>query len=282
MNKLVIILVSIFLFGCVSQEDYNNVKQENDILKEELDDLKYGSEKLLRQGTDYFNKNEFDSAEAKLSLLISKHGDSKEAIDGKKLLDKIASSRIELEDYNAWKLAEQSKDISTVESYITSHPSGKYISQAYQRINALKIENEQSAYDNAVSSNSSQIWKKFLSDYPNRQDVQEIRDKIIQAEIDEISRQSNVSSLPSSYRTGGGYSSTSVVKISNNTQYTLIVRYSGPQVASISIPSYGTRSISLLSGYYKIAATAGSVSCAGNENLSGDYSSTYYITTTRY
>jgi hypothetical protein len=277
-----LLILSISFFSCVSQDDYHKVQQENSLLKEELDDIKYGSDRLFKQATDYFNNNQLDSAEAKLNLLISKHNETKEAQEGRKMLAKLSTARIQLEDLNSWKSAEASKEISTVESYISSHPNGKYLALASQKIRALKNENEQSAYNNAVSVNTPYVWTKFIEDYPDRYDIDEIKKKIIRAEIAEILSSSNVSSLPSSYQTDNGYSENSTVSITNNTGYLLTVRYSGPDVTSVAIPAGGTRTVYLSSGTYQVGATAGSASCGGTESLHGSYTSSYTITTSRY
>jgi hypothetical protein len=277
-----LLILSISFFSCVSQDDYHKVQQENSLLKEELDDIKYGSDRLFKQATDYFNNNQLDSAEAKLNLLISKHNETKEAQEGRKMLAKLSTARIQLEDLNSWKSAEASKEISTVESYISSHPNGKYLALASQKIRALKNENEQSAYNNAVSVNTPYVWTKFIEDYPDRYDIDEIKKKIIRAEIAEILSSSNVSSLPSSYQTDNGYSENSTVSITNNTGYLLTVRYSGPDVTSVAIPAGGTRTVYLSSGTYQVGATAGSASCGGTVSLHGSYTSSYTITTSRY
>jgi len=88
--------------------------------------------------------------------------------------------------------------------------------------------------------------------------------------------------LPSFAQTNSGYSSTSSVTIKNDTGYELTVRYSGPSVTMISIPRGGSKTTSLSSGSYKIAASAGGLHYGGRESLSGNYSSSYYISTTRY
>jgi hypothetical protein len=281
-NLALLFTFSISLYSCVSQDDYNKVQQENSLLKEELEDMKFGSDRLLKQATDYFNNNQLDSAEAKLNLLISKHNETKEAQEGRKMLAKLSSARIQLEDLTSWKSAEVSKDISTVESYINSHPNGKYLALASQKIRTLKKENEQTAYNNAVSINTPYVWTKFIKDYPDRYDIEEIKKNIINAEIAEIRNSSNVSSLPSSYQTDNGYSENSSINITNNTGYLLTVRYSGPDVTSISIPAGGTRTVYLTSGTYQVGATAGSASCIGTESLHGTYSSSYTIRTSTY
>jgi len=100
--------------------------------------------------------------------------------------------------------------------------------------------------------------------------------------VAEIRSSSNVSSLPSSYQTDNGYSDNSNVNITNSTGYLLTVRYSGPDVTSISIPAGETRPVFLSSGTYQVGATAGSASCGGTESLHGSYTSSYTITTSTY
>ena len=280
LNKILVFIFLATVCSCASQDDFNKVQQENIQLKEELEEMKFGPERLLKQATNFYNNSQFDSAEAKLNLLISKHNESNEAQEGRKLLAKLSDGKSQLEDLNAWKAVESSNVLSSIEGYIQNHSNGKYLTLARQKIASLKVENEKSAYEYAESQNSSYTWSKFIADYPGRSDIEEIKRKIIKAEIAEIRGSSNVSSLPSSNQMDDGYSANSNVSITNNTGYELTVRYSGPDITSISIPAGSTRTVYLKSGSYQVGATAGSVSCAGNEDLHGTYSSSYTIRTT--
>jgi hypothetical protein len=140
----------------------------------------------------------------------------------------------------------------------------------------------QNAYDNAEQRNSSTAWKDFLSEYPNCNEASNIKKKIIKLEVDEIYGDSETGKMPSFQQSNYGNSSSSTVKITNNTGCDLVVRYSGAQIEMITISEGSTRSISISSGSYKVAATACGHNYAGLENLTGDYTSTFYISTSRY
>lgn len=124
--------------------------------------------------------------------------------------------------------------------------------------------------------------RSFLEDYPNYKDANAIRDKIIRLEVDEIMGNRNTGQMPTFNQNGYSISSASSVEITNNTGCSLTVRYSGVDVKMIEIPQGGTRRVTLSSGIYKVAASACGENYAGTENLSGSYSSTFYIETRRY
>ena len=91
-------------------------------------------------------------------------------------------------------------------------------------------------------------------------------------------------SLTSSY-SSGDYSESSSVTITNETGYTLTIRYSGPDVKMVEIPAGDSRSVYLSSGNYTVAASVNAASVrnyAGTEYLSGKYNARYYITSSLY
>ena len=95
--------------------------------------------------------------------------------------------------------------------------------------------------------------------------------------MDEILADRNTGQMPTFDRDSYSNSLSSNVSIKNNTGCDLIVRYSGSKVIKVEIPNGGTRSVSLPSGNYRVAASACSSNYGASENLSGDYSSTFYI-----
>ena len=85
--------------------------------------------------------------------------------------------------------------------------------------------------------------------------------------------------MPNSDKVGESSSGISEVSIRNDTSCELIVRYSGIDSKMISIPAQESRSISINSGNYRVTASACNQNYSGTENLSGNYSSSYYIST---
>lgn len=83
--------IGILLFGfigCgqVSQKDYDALKVENESLKKELEDLKFGADRLLGQAKNYIENKDFNSAKKELLLLLERHSVSQQATEGKELL----------------------------------------------------------------------------------------------------------------------------------------------------------------------------------------------------
>jgi hypothetical protein len=261
--------------SCVSETEHQKTLDENTALKSELEEIKFGAPNLLKDGKIFFENKDFKTAREKFNTLIERHSDLPEAIECKKYLAVIDEEEI-------WQSANNSKDISNVSTYIDKYSNGKYISQAKSLKETLKIQNMQNAYESAEQRNSSSAWKEFLSEYPNHNEASSIRKKIIKLEVDEIYGDSETGKMPSFEQYNYGNSSSSTVKITNNTDCDLVVRYSGTEIEMITIPEGSTRSVSLSSGNYRVAATACGHNYAGSENLSGDYASTFYISTTRY
>lgn len=275
-------LLSIFLSACVSESDHqkvvderNSLSIENENLKTELEEIKFGAPNLLSDGKQFYDAKDFSKATEKFQTLVEKHPDMPQTIEAKKYLANI-------DEEEQWQSALNSEEISYTEDYIEKYPKGKYISKANSRKNEIKQLNMQKAYDDASNSNSSYAWKRFLEDYPNHKNANSIKEKIIRLEVDEILGDRETGQMPSFNNYGSSYSANSSVEITNNTGCKLTVRYSGPDARVIEIPTGGTRKVHLSSGSYKIAASACGANYAGTENLQGSYGSTFYISTSRY
>lgn len=312
-------LFSILLFGCVSESTYQEAIAENQVLKAELEELKYGIPNLLADAKRLYDLNSFSEAKEKIDLLTQNHPNVIETVEAKKMLpsinEEILWQKIETEesldliekyalsypkgkysskvysrkqeilnliDKDAYENAKSRNSITAYKDYLEDYPKGKYRRKARDEISTIKRANQESAYANAKSRNSSSVWENFLEDYPNHPEKNNIKKKIISLKVDEIMGDRNTGQLPTFSQSSYGYSSSSSVTIENDTGHELTVRYSGPSVKMIVIPRGSSRTTSLSSGSYKIAASAGGLNYAGRERLSGSYSSTYYISTTRY
>ncbi len=78
--------------GGVSKNDYEILKAENQSLKQEIEDLKFGAEKLLSQAKIYIENKQFDKAKSDLQTLLDKHPTSTLSHEAKQLLDMVESS----------------------------------------------------------------------------------------------------------------------------------------------------------------------------------------------
>ncbi len=279
---LIFLTVALALSSCVSESEHqrivdekNALSIENQNLKNELEEIKFGAPNLLSDGKKFYQAKDFSQARQKFQILVEKHPDMPQSIEAKKYLANIDEEEL-------WQNALISEDISNTEDYISKYPKGKYISNAISRKNELKKLNMQKAYDDALSSNSSYAWKRFLDEYPDHPNKSSIKEKIIRLEVDEILGDRETGRMPSFDNYSTSYSSNSSVEITNNTGCNLTVRYSGVEAKLIEIPSGGTRTVYLSSGTYKIAASACGANYAGTESLHGSYGSTFYISRTRY
>jgi len=268
--------------ACVSESEHqkvitekNSLLAENEGLKSELEAIKFGAPNLLSDGKIFFEAKDFSSARQKFQTLIDKHPDMPQSVEAKRYLDVI-------DEEETWQNAINSDDVNNTDMYISKYPAGKYITTAISRKAELNLLNRQKAYDEALSSNSSSVWKRFLDNYPDHPNKGSINEKIIRLEVDEILGSTETGQMPSFDSYGSSYSSNSSVKITNNTGCDLTVRYSGVQAKIIEIPSGGTSTVYLASGSYKIAASACGSNYAGVESLQGSYGSTFYISRTRY
>jgi hypothetical protein len=282
MNRMTCILIPILFFSCVSQSEHDKVvssrdaiKEERDKLKEELNEIKFGAPSLLLEGKKFYQAKDFAEARNKFQTLVEKHPDMPQSIEAKKYL-------FEIDEEELWKSVSTSEDITFTEKYINDYPNGKYISKAKTRRTELRKLNMQTAYDAASNQNTSYAWKNFLEDYPDHDEASLIKERIIRLEVDEISGNRETREIPSFNQVGSSYASNSSVEITNNTGCELTVRYSGVDAKIIVISVGETRSVSLSSGSYKIAASACGANYAGVEDLQGEYRSTFYISTRRY
>ncbi|WP_286859412.1 MULTISPECIES: hypothetical protein [Sphingobacterium] len=91
MKRLITITSLLVVYGCnnISQEKYERLKAENETLKSELNEFKYGSSNMLSNAKKMIAGKSFENAKSELSSLLEKHPDSKEANEVKELLKDI-------------------------------------------------------------------------------------------------------------------------------------------------------------------------------------------------
>lgn len=266
------IAIFVFLLGCVSSADYNALEQENKDLKQEINDLKFGAKVLMSDALKFYNAKDYGGTRQKLLLLLEKHGDQPESLEAKKILSII-------DEEEAWI---NSTDLTGAESYLQNYPKGKHLASVKRKIEEFRMLKEDSEYESALLSNSSSAWKNFISNYPDRIDRRDIEKRIIDSEVSEIMGVATTGKLPTFVQTSYEFSSSSSVSVTNDTGCELTLRYSGADSRRVEIPAGATRTVSLSSGNYKIAASACGANYAGVESLNGSYSSKYYISTSRF
>lgn len=135
-------------------------------------------------------------------------------------------------------------------------------------------------YEEAMATLSIYELKDFIKKNPNHENIDNLKSKLIDLEVNLIMNDEKTGKMPISDKISNSNSSSSEVSIKNDTSCELEVRYSGKNSKMISIPAGQSASISLRSGNYRVTASACGENYAGIENLSGNYSSSYYISTT--
>ena len=156
MKRIFIFLaVALALTSCVSESEHqrtidekNALSAENEILKNELEEIKFGAPNLLSDGKKFYQAKDFSQARQKFQTLLQKHPDMPQSIEAKNYLANIDEEEL-------WQKAFNSEEISNTEDYIEKYPKGKYIKNAVSRKSELKKLIMQDAYDDASSSNSS-------------------------------------------------------------------------------------------------------------------------------
>ena len=136
-------------------------------------------------------------------------------------------------------------------------------------------------FEEVMQTTSLYDLENYIEKNPNHENIEKLKARLIDLEVDQIFRDERTGKMPTSDKIGESNSGTSEVSIKNDTSCELIVRYSGIDSRMISIPENQSRSISIKSGDYRVTATACGESYSSSEDLSGSYSASYYISTTR-
>ena len=147
-----------------------------------------------------------------------------------------------------------------------------------------KYGTDAKAWETAKSVNTITAYNDYLKRYPRGKHVEEANKKIIDLEVQSVISSGKYGLLPPSQKLSYGTSKRSTVKLTNNSNQTITIRYSGVKSMKIVLSPGHTRSIILPSSTYKVVATAPGVRpFYGTEDLTGgDYESVYYISTSRY
>ena len=139
---------------------------------------------------------------------------------------------------------------------------------------------EPKAWAAATKSGTLDAYNKYMEMYPKGAHARQADKKIIDLSVAYIfdSEHGTLPSMDHSYYGGG---STSTISVTNDTQYTLTLLYSGPSSKRLVLSPHATQSLTLTNGNYKIAASVNSAGVrpyAGTETLSGGgYDISYYI-----
>lgn len=199
-------------------------------------------------------------------------------------------------DELSWLYADSIATIGVYTSYVYNNPNGRYVTIAREKIKELEIikeqeefemywYNEKKAWDRAVSVYD---YEKYLSYYPKGEHAIEAEKRIVDGKIKRImsGQYSPLPDMEGHSRRSSIETSTSLILITNSTNFILSVYYSGVDSKRVILAPNQSSTITLKNGSYRIAASVDAPSVsnfAGTKYLSGDeYKSNYYIETIRY
>lgn len=91
MKKVILYTSTLFLllnlFGCgISQDQYDALKSENETLKKQIDELKFGADRLLNQAQSNIDSRDYNSAKSVLEQLLSRHPGTSQAKEAEKII----------------------------------------------------------------------------------------------------------------------------------------------------------------------------------------------------
>lgn len=282
--KLILtILIAVFLAVCFnkcSNADSNafaEAKHNNTTYKYEQFIEKYPNSPLISSAYEalYTLTKEVGTISA-FREFADKYPNTSQAENAKKMAmeicDKEYESAVNQNTIDGWK------------DYKTKVPPDD-IRDADQRI--LEIENsawktEKMAWDQVLLLENAENLSKYLKLFPTGTHRKQAEKKLIDLEVANVlnGEHGNLPSMDRNY--SGGYgSSTSTIRVENQTSYTLTLLYSGRDSKRLVLSPGCSESITLHNGTYRIAASvdAGGVrNYGGTEQLDGDnYSVSYYI-----
>ena len=261
--------------------------------------------RMLQRSKNLIANEDLQGAIATLDSIIMKYGTYDEVEEAYRLRDSVQTTYVLknilrsknidslfafIEDYDIKEIKDNARDQidkivnttddpQTLQDFLDSNRLPEYRNTAKRRQQELLAQQEKDLYAEAQQANNAETWKDFIKLYPDHPKKNQINDIIIKLEVDEIFA-GQYEEMPSANRTGEANYVSSDVIINNDTQYTLTVRYSGPENRRIIIAPSSTEKVKLKSGNYRVTASVNSTQVtnyAGTESLNGGYESNYYI-----
>lgn len=179
-------------------------------------------------------------------------------------------------------MAEDSE--KALEEFVAKYPGSIFHSRVEQRLRELLERYRDWSYVQRIDSKEG--YERYLQLEPEGQYSQNAKRRLIDLEVDDILT-GDVGELPDlqplQFSTRNRIAE---VEVKNDTQYTLTVRYSGPDSQKHVIPPRRTISFSIAKGKYRVAASVDASRVrpyAGSEEITYDqYGSSFYIQTTRF
>jgi outer membrane protein assembly factor BamD (BamD/ComL family) len=178
----------------------------------------------------------------------------------------------------AWLKAQSANTKESYEEFLLKHNNSSYSDIAQFK---LRILHEQT-WENVKELNTIRAYETYLEKYPLGDFSEDAEKRIIDLEVDAIFSGDH-GKLPPMSKTSKGYSKNTTIKVKNDTEYTLTIRYSGRQSKKIILLPRTSTTATIANGAYRVAASVNASNVgnyAGKETLSGGtYESSFYIKT---
>lgn len=184
-----------------------------------------------------------------------------------------------------WEKASKRNSVEAYKLFLDKFPYSSYSSKAKDKLKELEYQ----GWSNAKQKNTVKSYENYLSEFPYGKFTEEVEKRIIDLEVDAIFKGDHGKLPPMSQTTSGygSYEKESEIKVFNNTQYDLTLRYSGPQSKKVIFKPKEKKTIKLDKGKYRVTASVNVSSVtnyAGTEEIKGGmlYESEYWIETKQY
>lgn len=277
------ILIAIFIAVCFnkcSNADSNafaEAKRINTKYKYEHFIEKYPNSPLISSAYEaLYTLTKEEGTISAFRQFAEKYPNTSQAENAKKMAIEICNKEYEL--------AVNQNTIDGWNNYKTKVPPVD-IRDADQRISDIENsawETEKNAWEQVLLLENTESLNKYLKLFPTGTHRKQAEKKLIDLEVANVlnGEHGNLPSMDRSY-SGGSGSSTSTIRVENQTSYTLTLLYSGIDSKRLVLSPGRSESITLHNGTYRIAASVdarGVRNYGGTEELDGDnYSVCYYI-----
>lgn len=94
-NSIYVFIITCLVSCGIPQAEYDTLKKENELLKEEIAECSLTPAELFEQANTFYDTEEYIASRKKLKTLLTKYVDSKEAKKGKYFLKKVENKILE-------------------------------------------------------------------------------------------------------------------------------------------------------------------------------------------
>lgn len=169
-QKIVLIGILFSIVSCVPKSDYESLQSDYDDLKKELEDCKFGADRLLKQAQAHYDKKEFDDCIASVQELENRHSGSDEykiGIELRKKAELAKKRQIEAE-----KRAEEARARKEKQrlAQATSKMRKKYddmngITWYYDKTSPQYVNSKTNLYAYIGKEKEGKPWLRFVIQY---------------------------------------------------------------------------------------------------------------------